>query len=137
MEYVFVALSIFLIVTLLLSMRKKNKELRAIRQKADQMQQLDAQLEQQMQDLKLAQAVILQESKDRETAQAVLCQETLQNTVLKAHSIQAEIWEHINTIHLYASLTEEEDTAPAVKERQSEIIRCAEEIVRLIGSLTS
>lgn len=60
-----------------------------------------------------------------ETEQAV-------RTAEEATAIKDEIRDHINTIHLYASLSEEESHSASVKEKQKDIIRLSEIILHQI-----
>jgi len=60
-----------------------------------------------------------------ETEQAV-------RTAEEATAIKDEIRDHINTIHLYASLSEEESHSASVKEKQKDIIRLSEIILHKI-----
>ena len=53
-------------------------------------------------------------------------------TAEEATAIKDEIRDHINTIHLYASLSEEESHSASVKEKQKDIIRLSEIILHQI-----
>lgn len=60
-----------------------------------------------------------------ETEQAVRTAEAIE-------AIKDEIREHTDTIHLYASLSEEESSSVSIKENQTEIIRLSEKILQQI-----
>ena len=58
--------------------------------------------------------------------------EQADRTAEEATAIKDEIRDHINTIHLYASLSEEESHSASVKEKQKDIIRLSEIILHQI-----
>lgn len=79
--------------------------------------------------------VILLQKKETQIRNARKQIEELQSQtdqVKNAENVSEAIWNHTNIIHLYASLTMEESSAASVKEKQSEIIRSAEEILSMI-----
>lgn len=50
----------------------------------------------------------------------------------EASAMKKEIQDHINTIHLYASLSEEESRSTSVKEKQQNIMQLSEKILHQI-----
>lgn len=113
---------IVLIAFLIGSIQKRNKEIQEIRQKAELIRQLSDELKQKAAELESAKAAAEQRVKELNTAQA----ENLEK-LQKRDSMQAEITACIDTIHLYASLAEEEAASASVKEKLVEIIRSAEQ----------
>lgn len=102
MQYIIFILLGLFIVHLVIRLRKKEMQLLELQTKLYQMQ--------------------------TETEQAV-------RTAEEATEIKDEIDEirdHINTIHLYASLSEEESHSASVKEKQKDIIRLSEIILHQI-----
>ncbi|MBO5130548.1 MAG: hypothetical protein J6B95_09430 [Oscillospiraceae bacterium] len=68
-------------------------------------------------------------------AQMSRMQEQIEQTIQTSNDIKAvrdEIWASANTIHLYAALSDEESYSVSIKEKQSEIIRLTEKIMRQI-----
>ena len=68
-------------------------------------------------------------------AQMSQMQEQMEQTIRMSNDIKAvrdEVWDSANTIHLYAALSDEESNAVSIKEKQSEIIRLSEKIMRQI-----
>jgi len=62
-------------------------------------------------------------------------QQQLEQTILTSNDIKAvrdDIWASSNTIHLYAALSDEESNSVSIKEKQSEIIRLSEKIMRQV-----
>jgi len=66
-------------------------------------------------------------------AQIIQMQAQMEQTIQMSNDIMAvsdEVWDDTNTIHLYAELSDEESTSVSIKEKQSEIIRLSEKIMR-------
>lgn len=59
-------------------------------------------------------------------------EQAMEQDVLDRKKLHRHIWESVNTIHLYASLSKEGTESQEEKEKQSEIIRISEEILRLM-----
>ncbi len=57
----------------------------------------------------------------------------LQTRVSELEAVEDEVWDFANTIHLYASLSQEETRQQSLKEKQTEIQQAAEHILQLTG----
>ncbi len=53
-------------------------------------------------------------------------------TAAGAEEIKDTVWEYMNTIHLYASLSEEEAKTQSLKEKQKQILQMAEELLKKV-----
>ena len=68
-------------------------------------------------------------------AQMSQMQKQMEQAIQMSDGIKAvrdEVWDSANTIHLYAALSDEESNSASIKEKQSEIIRLSEKIMRQI-----
>lgn len=129
MQYILFALLIVTAAAFAIIVQKKDRKIQELLQERDRLRQRAEQSEQEIKKLEALQAEILRESKEKEAAQAELCRQAKRKISAETESVQNKIWDWANTIHLYASLAEEETGSEAVKEKQREIKRSAEEIL--------
>ncbi len=111
MHYILFILLVLIIAVLVICLRKKDREIQAIQSEVTQLQKQAEQAKK-----KAMMSDNVQEKAEPDTAR---------------DDFYHIVWNRVNTIHLYASLAEEEDTSASVKEKQTEIIRMSEEILNL------
>ena len=116
MQYILFALLIVIAAAFAIIVQKKDRKIQELLQERDRLRQRAEQSEQETKKLE-------------EAAQAELCRQAKREFSAETESVQNKIWDWANTIHLYASLAEEETGSEAVKEKQREIKRSAEEIL--------
>lgn len=111
MHYILFILLVLVIAVLGICLWKKDREIQAIQSEVTQLQK---QAEQEKK-----KAIV------SDTAQEEAESDTVRNNFYHT------VWNRVNTIHLYASLAEEENASASVKEKQADIIRMSEEILDL------
>lgn len=129
MQYILFALLIVIAAAFAIIVQKKDRKIQELLQERDRLRQRAEQSEQETKKLEALQAEILRESREKEAAQAELCRQAKREFSAETESVQNKIWDWANTIHLYASLAEEETGSEAVKEKQREIKKSVEEIL--------
>jgi len=60
--------------------------------------------------------------------------DTVETEMSNLKTIQESIWDEVNTIFLYAALSEEEANSSSLRQKQTEILRISEEILQQTGS---
>jgi hypothetical protein len=58
--------------------------------------------------------------------------EMTEGTVAGVEGIREAVWEYMNTIHLYAALSEEEAKTQSLKDKQKQIRKMAEELMKKV-----
>lgn len=111
MHYILFILLVLIIAVLVICLRKKDREIQAIQSEVTQLKKHAEQAK-------------------KEAMVSDTVQEEAEPDIF-GNDFYHIVWNRVNTIHLYASLTEGEDTSASVKEKQTEIIRMSEEILNL------
>lgn len=60
--------------------------------------------------------------------------DTVETEMSNLKTTQESIWDEVNTIFLYAALSEEEANSSSLRQKQTEILRISEEILQQTGS---